>query len=134
MADNLTPEQRKRLMCNIKTKNTNIERIIQQQLIKKGIKFQRHVHKLPGTPDIVFIKEKVVIFIDGDFWHGYRFPLWKTKLQPFWQNKIQTNRKRDKQNFLKLKRKGWTIIRLWKHEIINTPEKTISRIISILKK
>ena len=66
---------------------------------------------LPGKPDIVFTKRKIAIFIDGDFWHGYRFPTWKDSLSDFWQKKIEQNRIRDRKNFNKLRKRGWKVIR-----------------------
>ena len=55
---------------------------------------------LPGKPDFVFIKARVVVFVDGDFWHGWRYPLWKQKLSDYWQKKIERNRHRDRYNFM----------------------------------
>src|SRR5262249_6480031 len=67
------------------------------------------------TPDIVFTTERVAIFLDGDFWHGYRFPQWERTLSPFWRRKIAANRERDRRNFRRLRRLGWRVIRIWQH-------------------
>jgi len=75
------------------------------------------VSNLPGKPDIVFPKARVVVFLDGDFWHGYRFPQWKHKYSEFWQKKIGDTRKRDQRNFAKLRHMGWKVIRIWEHSI-----------------
>jgi len=87
---------------------------------------------LPGTPDIVFGRKRVAVFIDGDFWHGYRFPTWKDTLSQFWQNKIEKNRQRDKKNFAKLRRMGWRVVRIWQHEVERdlaaVVEKTLSAV------
>lgn len=128
MSDNLTSKQRHYCMSRVKNKDTDLEVMIRSALQKKGLRFRKHVKSLPGTPDVVFTKEKVAVFLDGDFWHGYRFPVWKDSLSTFWQEKIQKNRNRDQRNFRKLRREGWIVIRLWKHEIKKNLANCINRI------
>jgi DNA mismatch endonuclease, patch repair protein len=117
MPDNLTPEQRSKCMSRVKNRDTDIEKLVRSELHKRGYRFKKHVKSLPGTPDIVFTKAKVAVFIDGDFWHGYRFPAWQDKVSEFWKAKISKNRERDRKNFVKLRRMGWNVIRLWKHQV-----------------
>ncbi len=130
MVDHLTPEQRSRAMSNVKTKDGRLERIVRSALHKRGFRFRKHIKNLPGTPDIVFPKAKIAVFIDGDFWHGFRFPEWEYKLTEFWRNKIITNRKRDQKNFRKLRRMGWRVLRIWQHEIEKNTESCVMKIIS----
>lgn len=73
---------------------------------------------------------KVAVFIDGDFWHGYRFPSWKGKLTKFWREKIRKNRERDKRNFAGIRRMGWCVIRLWQHEIKDDLPSCVERIVA----
>jgi len=81
---------------------------------------------------MVFRQEKVAVFIDGDFWHGWRFPLWKDKLSESWEEKIGRNRERDKKNHDRLRRLGWKVIRLWEHQIHGDIDKVIGRILAVL--
>lgn len=117
MADNLTPKQRSYCMSRVKGKNTGIETSVRSELHRRGLRFRKHVKDLPGKPDVVFTKAKVAVFIDGDFWHGYRFPVWEHKVSVFWKRKISKNRERDIKNHRKLRDMGWTVIRLWQHDI-----------------
>ena len=117
MPDTLTKKQRSYCMSQVKAKDTSLEVQIRSILHNKGYRFRKHVKSLPGKPDIVFPSTKVVVFIDGDFWHGYRFPQWQHTLSPFWQKKIGGNRLRDQKNFRKLRKDGWKVIRIWQHEI-----------------
>lgn len=55
------------------------------------------------------------MFVDGDFWQGYRFPLWEGTLSSFWWRKIAGTRVCDPKNFRKLRRMGWTVVRVWQH-------------------
>lgn len=126
--DRLTPEQRSRLMSRIRSKDTGIELVTRSGLHRRGFRFRKHVSGLPGRPDIVFPTEKIAVFVDGDFWHGYRFPAWRHTLGEFWQQKIERNRVRGRRNFAKLRRAGWTVIRVWGHDLKRDPERAIDRV------
>lgn len=99
MGDNLTPEQRSYCMSRVRGKDTFLERLVREELHRRGFRFRKHVKELPGRPDIVFPRERVAVFIDGDFWHGYRLPVWEKGLSEFWKRKIRGNRERDRKNF-----------------------------------
>jgi len=128
MGDNLTQRQRSYCMSRVRNRDTDIERAVRSELHKRGYRFRKHIRALPGTPDIVFVKRRVAVFVDGDFWHGYRFPQWRENVSDFWQAKIEKNRRRDRRNFAKLRRKGWRVVRLWKHDIGRDLERCIDRI------
>ena len=122
MADIFTKEKRSDVMSRIRPKNTKPELLVFKYLHKEGIYFQKHYRKAPaGTPDIAIPRKKLAVFIDGDFWHGYRFPQWKDKLpKKYWQDKIQANVDRDRKTFAKLRRNGWRVLRIWEHELSRT--------------
>jgi DNA mismatch endonuclease, patch repair protein len=128
MADNLTPEQRSHCMSRVRNKDTELEILVAAELFRRGLRYRKHVKTLPGTPDLAIPKSKVAVFVDGDFWHGFRFPQWKRKLSPFWRRKIEMNRRRDQRNFAKLRRMGWRVVRIWKHMIKNDLDKAVEKI------
>jgi DNA mismatch endonuclease (patch repair protein) len=130
MADNLTPEQRSYCMSRICGRDTGIEKLVRAELRSHGLGYKTHVKSLPGRPDIVLSQSKIVVFVDGDFWHGYRFPAWKHKLSDFWKSKIDKNRSRDRRNFQMLRRRGWKVIRIWQHQLKHDPDSCISKILS----
>jgi len=132
MADHMTPDQRSRAMKSVKLKDGPLERLIQRELRKIGLRFQRNYKRLKGSPDIVFLKKKVAVFIDGDFWHGWRLPAWEHKLSEFWRSKLRANRRRDQRNFRRLRAADWTVIRLWEHEIRSDSGKCVDRILRAL--
>jgi len=134
MSDPLTPEQRTRAMKRVKLKDGSLEKLVQDELRAAGLRFRRHDRALPGCPDIVFSKERVAIFVDGDFWHGWRLPTWEHKLSKFWRDKIRTNRARDQRNFRRLRAAGWVVVRIWQHEILKQPGHSVRRVISVLAK
>jgi DNA mismatch endonuclease, patch repair protein len=133
MPDNLTPEQRRYCMSRIKGKDTKLEMLVRSQLQKKRLRFRKHFKNLPGKPDIVFIKARVAVFLDGDFWHGYRFPAWNHKVSKFWKIKISKNRARDKRNHRKLRNMGWTVIRIWQHQIKRDFSACIDKIVAAVQ-
>lgn len=131
--DKFSPEVRSRIMASIKQKNTSPEKLVFSALRKQGVYFQKHYRRVIGSPDIAIPKKKIAIFIDGDFWHGYRFPLWKHRLHSeYWVSKIQRNRARDIKTFYTLRRKGWKVLRVWEHEILKDHEKAVDKIIRFL--
>jgi DNA mismatch endonuclease (patch repair protein) len=99
-----------------------------------GFRFSRHPKDLPGRPDIVFRRLRLAVFVDGDFWHGWRFPLWEHKLSPKWRDKIAANRARDRRNFRRLRRDGWQVIRLWEHQIEQSAEKCLNRVVQLIER
>ena len=132
MDDNLTPEQRSYCMSRIKGKDTGLEVRVRSALHRRGLRFRKHVKELPGRPDIVFSKARVAVFVDGDFWHGYRFPSWEDKVSDFWKKKINKNRERDAANHRKLRQMEWTVIRLWQHDIVSDFDNCIENIIDVV--
>lgn len=117
-------------MSRIRSKNTGLERSVCAALRKRGLRFSKHVSSLPGSPDIVFRLPKIAVFMDGDFWHGYRFPQWKSALPLYWREKIEKNRSRDRRNFAALRRMGWKVIRIWGHNVRSDIGSVVDRICS----
>lgn len=132
--DIMSPEKRSQLMARIHGKNTGPERVLAQALKKTRLRFERHAADLPGKPDFVFRRCKLVVFVDGSFWHGWRFPLWEGKLTDFWRTKIATNRSRDRRNFSALRRAGWKVVRIWEHQIEANVEKCIARVLAAARR
>ncbi len=133
MPDHMTPAQRSHAMKCVKLRDGPLELLIQQELRKIGLRFQTNYKKVEGTPDIVFRKNMVAIFIDGDFWHGWRLPAWEHKLSEFWRSKLRANRRRDQRNFRRLRGADWTVIRLWEHEIKKDLDRVISKVERIVR-
>ena len=115
--DNLTPEQRSHMMSRVRSKDTRPELTVRKLAHARGLRFRKHCKHLHGCPDLVFARAGVVVFVDGDYWHGWRFPAWRAKLPSYWKEKIERNRRRDRRNFDRLRRAGWLVIRVWEHEV-----------------
>ena len=120
-------------MSRIRGKNTGPELAISAGLKERHLVWESHVGDLPGRPDFVFRNERVAVFVDGDFWHGWRFSQWRDKLSEKWEVKIEGNRMRDVRNHRSLRRMGWTVIRIWEHQIKNDLSKCIRRVMEALE-
>jgi DNA mismatch endonuclease (patch repair protein) len=129
MTDVLTKEQRAYNMSKIRGKNTAPEIKLRKLLWSEGIRGYRIHFKLPGKPDIVFSKKRVAIFIDGCFWHKCPVCFQEPETRKeFWMKKILSNIDRDVKVNIQLKEKGWTVIRIWEHEIKKNPSSVIETI------
>ena len=111
--DRLTKEQRHKNMSYIKSKDTKIEVKLRKALWHKGYRYRKNYSQLPGKPDIVLTKFKIVIFCDSEFFHGkdwdnLEIQLKRGKNAAFWIKKIAENRKRDEEINRKLTFMGWT--------------------------
>ena len=131
MADDLTPEQRKKNMQSIRSKDTSIELILRKALWNKGYRYRKNNKSLPGTPDIAITKYKIAVFCDSEFFHGKDWQALKEHLakadrSEYWINKIQKNIERDEWVSLELEKMGWKVIRFWGRDIKKNPEKCIS--------
>ncbi len=123
-------------MAKIKSQNTKPELNLKKALWNLGFRYRKNLKKLPGSPDIVYTKHKLAIFVDGEFWHGYNWAEKKTKIKTnrdFWIPKIERNIQRDIQNNQLLTEAGWHVIRFWEHELKKDFEDCLNRVISYLQ-
>ena len=131
-----TTKQRSELMAKIKSQNTKPELKLKKALWNLGFRYRKNLKKLPGSPDIVYTKHKLAIFVDGEFWHGYNWAEKKTKIKTnrdFWIPKIERNIQRDTQNNQLLADAGWHVIRFWEHELKKDFEGCLNQVISYLQ-
>ena len=121
------------MMAGIRGKNTKPEMIVRQGLHAMGFRYKLHDKSLPGKPDLVFPKRKVVVFVNGCFWHKHDCDYFKwPKTRPeFWRQKIYQNQMRDIRNINKLRELGWVPIVVWECELKGLPE-SVDRKISDL--
>jgi DNA mismatch endonuclease (patch repair protein) len=118
--DDLTPEQRRKNMQAIRSKDTGIELSLRRALWHKGIRYRKNYKKLPGKPDIAISKYRIAVFCDSDFWHGYDWENRNLRIKSnrdYWIPKIERNMARDKEVTAQLEAMGWRVIRLWEFQI-----------------
>ncbi|MCL2797552.1 MAG: very short patch repair endonuclease [Firmicutes bacterium] len=129
-----TTEQHSKLMRRVKSKNTMPERILMRALTELGIYYSKHQKSVVGTPDIVFKRKKIAVFIDSEFWHGKaHIP---KKNYDYWFPKFEKNRARDIRVNSLLAEAGWVVIRFTEKEVkkdlLYCIEKILSTVFSSL--
>lgn len=130
MADNLTPEQRKKNMQHIKSKDTKIEVKLRKALWERGFRYRKNYAVLPGKPDIALTQYKIAVFCDSEFFHGKDWEVLKPRLEKsqnseYWLKKISRNIERDDEVDKKLLFEGWTVIRFWGKDILKNTEECV---------
>jgi DNA mismatch endonuclease (patch repair protein) len=114
--------------------NKSTEEKLARLFRQAGIKGWRRHLRLPGTPDFAFPNERLVIFVDGCFWHGCpRHASFPVTRRAFWLKKFDDNKARDHRVNLQLRRLGWRVLRLWEHELKN-PNRCLSRLAQVIGK
>jgi len=120
--DHLTPEKRSWNMSRIRSGDTKPEKIVRSLLHRMGYRFRLRPRNLPGSPDIVLPKLKIVIFVHGCYWHRHegcpKSTSPKTNKE-FWQEKFKRNVDRDRKREKELKLQGWQVIVIWECETEN---------------
>lgn len=132
--DRLTPEKRSRLMARIRGFDTGPEMALRAALDRIGVAYGTHAMDLPGRPDVVLREARLAVFVDGDFWHGWRFGAWRGSLTPFWEAKIVRNRLRDRKVGRELRAAGWIVLRLWEHQVKSDAAACARRVASKARK
>lgn len=117
--DKLSRAERSRVMSRVRSKgNARTELKLIELFRKHKITGWRRGYRLFGKPDFVFPALRIAVFVDGEFWHGHptlcRMP--KTNAS-FWKSKIERNRKRDLEVNRTLRDRGWSVVRIWQHEL-----------------
>lgn len=133
MADDLTPEQRRKNMQAIKSSDTTIELLLRKALWAKGIRYRKNYKGLIGKPDIAITKYKIAVFCDSDYWHGYDWENRNKRIKSnrdYWIPKIERNMKRDKEVSAALEEQGWTVLRFWEWQIRRETDQCVNIILN----
>lgn len=123
--DTIDKKTRSRVMASVKSSgNRSTEKRLRSALMRAKIRgWRTQARELIGTPDFVFDKKHLAVFVDGCFWHGcphcYRRP---SSSKIYWESKVKRNMARDKKVKSKLRRDGWSVIRVWEHELSNVSQ------------
>lgn len=135
MADIYSKEKRSELMSHVRGKgNKQTELRLISLFREHNITGWRRHQDLPGTPDFVFRKERVAVFVDGCFWHGCpKHSTMPANNRVFWRRKLEANVNRDRRVNRLLHAKGWRVVRIWQHSLMRS-ETVIRRIRTALIK
>jgi len=131
-----TTDVRSTLMSKIRSKENNAEKALRKLLWEKGIRYRKNYKKLTGCTDILISKYKLIVFIDGEFWHGHNWSQKKEKIKAnrdFWIPKIERNMQRDQEINEALRGLGFTVIRFWENDIKKDITTCLDKILSFIE-
>lgn len=134
----------RRNMAAIRSKHNRTEVALRKRLHAMGLRYRTYVKYLPGSPDIVFPRERIAIFVDGDFWHGrilieegiaaLRKRIRKEDNRAYWISKFQSRVRRDSMVREQLIEAGWLVVRRWESDVKRDVEKEALRIARLVEK
>ena len=118
---------------------TRCEMELRSELNKLNIGFRANASDLPGNPDFVFDEARLIVFADGDFWHGRNLTARLARLEKghnreYWVKKLLCNVARDRRTDRQLRHAGWSVMRVWEGDIKDDPMRTAGRIVRKLRK
>ncbi len=113
--DTFTKKERSAIMRAVKSKNTAPEMKVRKAIHSAGFRYRLHSPKVPGSPDLVFTRYRLVVFVHGCFWHWHgckrcRMP---SSNKAYWERKIKRNVERDRNVEIQLKSLGWKVMIIW---------------------
>jgi len=139
--DGLKPasEAASRAKRSNRKKDSRHELLLRRELWKLGVRYRKYVAKLPGNPDLMFRAARVVVFCDGDFWHGRNWDQLRAALghrhnADYWIAKIARNRERDQEHAARLRSDGWLVLRLWETDIMRNPQEAARQIKEVVER
>jgi DNA mismatch endonuclease, patch repair protein len=134
----MSKAERSHHMSLVKGKNTRFElkimRYLSSELYPLGYRYRKHHRTVKGTPDVVFVRQRIAIFFDSDFWHGRNYARMKPRMNAFWRAKIERNMQRDREVDEALREEGWTVLRFGETESKKDPNAIVRQVRSRLKK
>ena len=122
-------------MSRIRSTGSKIEQLMETALLEQKLRPRKHFNVF-GKPDFAFPRERVAVFCDSHFWHGYKWKEKKKELRrnkSFWISKITANIDRDRVVNRQLVGEGWQVIRFWEHQIIRAPRKCAETVLKATK-
>ena len=128
-----TNEHVKKTMQGNTKRDTSIEIVFRKALWRKGVRYRKNCKDILGTPDVAIKKYKLVVFCDGDFWHGKKYHGVKTHKR-FWDEKIKRNRERDLEYTIRLRDDGWTVLRFWESEIRFSIDECVDKVVATIQR
>lgn len=142
MSEPRASEVTSRIMRAVKNKDSEAEMRLRRALHRQGLRYRLHYGKLIGKPDIVFPRQRVAVFVDGDFWHGNAWRLrgmasfdeqFRFRSRPeFWRAKITRNMERDNEVNIRLAERGWRVLRLWESDVLKDVDVCAERVRAFL--
>lgn len=132
--DQFSVSERSWIMSRIKSTNTKAELLLRRELWKKGLRYRVNYKRVIGKPDIFFRKARVVVFVDGAFWHGKKLSEERlSRMSKYWQDKIHKNRERDESITCELEQRGYNVLRFDEQIVLKDAPRLAAEIERIIR-
>jgi DNA mismatch endonuclease (patch repair protein) len=135
MPDIFTKAKRSEVMSRIRGRGNKATEIALARLLRQNriTGWRRHL-PIFGKPDFTFRRHRLVVFVDGCFWHGCpKHSKTPSSNRAFWSRKLSTNKARDRLVARTLKKNGWHVLRIWEHDLTKKPLACLRRIQDYLR-
>lgn len=136
--DDLTSEQRHKVMSRIKSRDTKPEVMFRRALWHAGIRYRKNYKALPGKPDIAITKHRIAVFVDGEYFHGKDWDSGRRERAErganaeYWVPKIERNMQRDSEADASLNGMGWTVLRFWSRDVLKNPQACVDAVLDCI--
>ncbi|HTK67363.1 MAG TPA: very short patch repair endonuclease [Pseudonocardia sp.] len=138
------PALTSRMMSRVRNKDSRAELALRRALHAAGLRYRLHAPDVLGRPDLVIRSRRLAVFVDGDLWHGNPdevrrrgreslADLFPTRTE-WWVAKIERTVERDREVTAGLREQGWTVVRLWEHDILRDPDGCARSVLDAVKR
>ncbi len=129
-------------MSKVRNRDSRAELALRRALHAAGLRYRLHAPDVLGRPDLVIRSRRLAVFVDGDLWHGNPdevrrrnrsslAELFPTRTE-WWVAKIERTMERDREVTATLRQQGWTVLRLWEHDVLRDPDGCARRVLEAL--
>jgi DNA mismatch endonuclease (patch repair protein) len=131
------------MMARVRHKDSRAELALRRALHAAGLRYRLHAPDVTGRPDLVIRSRRLAVFVDGDLWHGNPeevrrrgrstlAELFPTRTE-WWVAKIERTMQRDREVTTALREQGWTVLRLWEHDVLRDPESCARTVLDAIR-
>jgi DNA mismatch endonuclease (patch repair protein) len=131
------------MMSRVRSRDSRAELALRRALHQRGVRYRLHARDVFGHPDLVIRRLRLAVFVDGDVWHGNPeelrrrrratlADLFPTRTQ-WWVDKIERNVARDHEVTERLRSDGWTVVRVWEHDVLTDPDAAADRVAAAVR-
>lgn len=129
-----SPAERSANMRRIRRRDGKAELALRKALFRLGGRYRVDDSSLMGHPDICFRRARVAVFIDSAFWHGQLPKKRVALMKPYWREKLERNRRRDRAVNRRLTSEGWLVLRVPERAVLRQADDVAFSIVEIVKK
>lgn len=135
------PAVTSRIMAAVRGRENKAEARLRRALHSRGLRYRLQRRELVGRPDIVFGAARVVVFVDGDYWHGRALveggevtlrQVIRGERFDWWRAKLARNIERDREVTIALEEAGWCVLRFWESDVLKSLDEVATTVADVV--